>query len=672
MRRLVARERIELFFEKVDYLLSGIPVDVRVRKGNWYGGQSHGINRVIDLNIPVASDVDPIAKGLNYHELSHILYSPASSTNKIWNTLEDGRIENIFVRKYPSAKTYFEETVLRLIIERQKAGGPRAMPEDFLLLYHRRTYLDRPYHKPFEKLFEQKYGTERTEQAKRILDDYLLVPGKTAEDVAKMRALVDELASVLGEGRMFESQLQVRRSVASDEPDPLAEKSPYGDMGVQDSDEELENIKDDLENEESSDEEDFDWSPLEDTGPEEESEDESNEDVGGPDGEPEEAEDESEGTGSGELPESEPEEEPEDTKTGDGAGDRGSGDEGEQQVEPEGESAEPEPPEVGTQPGDDLSKALAEMRRQHEDLTAQHEIQAAMDAEVARDIDIYPDSRRVGQIMENLLRNYRIGNEPQLERFKRSGGFDLKAAMRPERRVDVFQKLTDYSVGLDFNLVVLLDTSGSMRNKVLGHRTLADVSRDVTYGVVKACEKYNCPTKVVQFESAHRTVKEFGQTEEWSIQGKGQLGGGTNLGSPLKLAWDELKRTKAANGKHGVLVIVSDSFWDCECPDHVEKPWVAQWKRDHPGLCSHCQTPCTKETPCTTGWCVCLNRAPVCSSFPEMEREGFTVAPLVFASGGTTHGAKAGRMVRPDLSDLHLQLKAVLDRVENSLLRGYA
>jgi len=91
-------------------------------------------------------------KGIAYHELSHILWTPRKnhkplkdiSTHEqrsIWNLLEDQRIESLFVARYRPAIPYFTQIVLEYAIANNNVNLPSSQVFSWLLL-HGRKYID--------------------------------------------------------------------------------------------------------------------------------------------------------------------------------------------------------------------------------------------------------------------------------------------------------------------------------------------------------------------------------------------------------------------------------------------------------------------------------------------------------------------------------------------------
>lgn len=113
-------------YEQADRVLTGDPVIVNVVPDGpapaWSDGASITVNasEINDMDLETLTQVT----GLNYHELSHHLYTPRKGTTLVqniiaaghfqaFNILEDQRIETLFVARYPSIAPFLTATVAR-------------------------------------------------------------------------------------------------------------------------------------------------------------------------------------------------------------------------------------------------------------------------------------------------------------------------------------------------------------------------------------------------------------------------------------------------------------------------------------------------------------------------------------------------------------------------------
>lgn len=122
-------------------------------------------------------------KGLNYHELCHVLYTPRmtdelcrrlvkkvqdTSDHKWWyafNALEDQRIETWFTSTYGASRRYFEATILEWIIKNGSA-------ESAVLIYGRK-YLTPRIRVQAGRVFRKRYGKALYDEFQTCIDEYL-------------------------------------------------------------------------------------------------------------------------------------------------------------------------------------------------------------------------------------------------------------------------------------------------------------------------------------------------------------------------------------------------------------------------------------------------------------------------------------------------------------------
>jgi hypothetical protein len=147
-------------------------------------------------------------KGLNYHELSHILFSPWTPQYDVWlrqrqsthgdiafyafNLLEDQRIEMLFSGLYPPAAKYFEAAALKWIIGQGTGGIPAAHP-----LICKRLYIDYATRQQCKAAFEQVHGPKLAADIENVVGQYIqcVFP----EHTAKMQALTIKMMDLLSQ-----------------------------------------------------------------------------------------------------------------------------------------------------------------------------------------------------------------------------------------------------------------------------------------------------------------------------------------------------------------------------------------------------------------------------------------------------------------------------------------
>lgn len=214
--RLDAWSRV---FEKTNRILSEQKVTVRIRDDIPFGmeevaGWTDGLD--INLNAPMVRRMvtgnDPVAavlrlKGLNYHELCHVLFTPRMTDDlvrtimekqkrtgdkKWWysfNALEDQRIETWFTATYGASRRYFEAMILEWLIKDGTA-------ESAILLYGRK-YLTPAIRVQAGRVFTKKYGRDLYEEFKSVIDEYITLVLPT--DGIRAKACIERFKELLDE-----------------------------------------------------------------------------------------------------------------------------------------------------------------------------------------------------------------------------------------------------------------------------------------------------------------------------------------------------------------------------------------------------------------------------------------------------------------------------------------
>jgi Mg-chelatase subunit ChlD len=214
-------------FEKTNRILSGMKVTVSIiGAGNVPQGMqdvpgwSDGVD--INLNGPVIdkmlSNKDTLSavlrlKGLNYHELCHVLYTPRMTDelprriidksretgDTTWwyafNALEDQRIETWFTSTYTASRRYFEATVLEWILREGSA-------ESAILIYGRK-YLSPRIRVQAGRVFRKKYGKALYDEFQTVIDEYvtLVLPTESVKGqqlIAKYHELLKKMRAASG------------------------------------------------------------------------------------------------------------------------------------------------------------------------------------------------------------------------------------------------------------------------------------------------------------------------------------------------------------------------------------------------------------------------------------------------------------------------------------------
>jgi uncharacterized protein YegL len=141
-------ERFVQFFGRVNSAFTFRKVSVKVEDSPlgapaWSGASEVTFNSRLIGDLDDARSIASV-KGLDLHEISHILYTPREGSeifdyvreNKFfmaYNCLEDQRIETLFTSKYPSTIEWFTATILIHFVEK-----PEAFESSYPLLRGRR------------------------------------------------------------------------------------------------------------------------------------------------------------------------------------------------------------------------------------------------------------------------------------------------------------------------------------------------------------------------------------------------------------------------------------------------------------------------------------------------------------------------------------------------------
>lgn len=157
----------------------------------YYGAGTHPATSTktnIDINMslignPFSGEGLATILGLNYHEVAHMLYSVGSITelrDAYWNrynedphaifqqayvTLEEHRIESIYIARYPRMKYWFTFPVIQFLVRDQNQW------DTAFLLTHGRKYLPQHTRDMFRQKFEKRIGHSADGYAS-LIDQY--------------------------------------------------------------------------------------------------------------------------------------------------------------------------------------------------------------------------------------------------------------------------------------------------------------------------------------------------------------------------------------------------------------------------------------------------------------------------------------------------------------------
>lgn len=202
-------------FEQVNRILTGISTTVNIThpSGQCDGAPAWSVKSTITLNgdkMPrMCEPADyVVVSGLNYHELCHVVWTPGvdfvrrtvgdsiadslkndRDVQRAWNILEDQRIETLMVAKYRNLRHYFTAIFVKYIL----SGDVDTM----YLLTHGRKYLPRKVRRYLEQSFTCGERDFVLGEIKRIIDEYRLLDLSTAGGLHRAYLLIRQFISIL-------------------------------------------------------------------------------------------------------------------------------------------------------------------------------------------------------------------------------------------------------------------------------------------------------------------------------------------------------------------------------------------------------------------------------------------------------------------------------------------
>lgn len=181
-------------------------------EGAYDGVAGWSDGRVIMLNadiVKILSEDDVVAlNGLNYHELSHALYTPRAGSelvkwvvdNKVqrsMNYLEDMRIETLFTARFPSTRAFLEGNFYNYV-------ATNGVDDNIFLLTRGRKYIPLEIRQAIADAFIARHGLDMATRVADIIDEYrsLIFP----QDSERAKQLIVKFADIVGRGNNPEGQ----------------------------------------------------------------------------------------------------------------------------------------------------------------------------------------------------------------------------------------------------------------------------------------------------------------------------------------------------------------------------------------------------------------------------------------------------------------------------------
>jgi len=169
----------------------------------WSDGKKITFNEDI---VRYLSEADiPALNGLNYHELSHLLYTPRAGSEFVtwvmgndlgiaFNYLEDARIETLMTARFPSTRLFLEANFMRYV------AGDDTNSGSLFLLSRGRKYVPLSIRQKIADLFVAERGLEMATEVADIIDTYrtLVLP----RDMKEAKPLIERFAKIVGKGNM--------------------------------------------------------------------------------------------------------------------------------------------------------------------------------------------------------------------------------------------------------------------------------------------------------------------------------------------------------------------------------------------------------------------------------------------------------------------------------------
>jgi hypothetical protein len=189
--RVVLQKVLRVMSNSGVWLHLGKPRAAQLRDvAGWTNGKDVTINRLVveqslegvAYNDPRFAEVVAAFKGVCYHELGHILYSPRATTKVgmgvrdlamhdpmywyAYNGLEDQRQETLFVGRYGPTEPYFQRMINEWVVK-----TPEGLVVAHSLLWGRR-YLPLNIRLGARKVFEAQYSRDLGNRFAKVIDEY--------------------------------------------------------------------------------------------------------------------------------------------------------------------------------------------------------------------------------------------------------------------------------------------------------------------------------------------------------------------------------------------------------------------------------------------------------------------------------------------------------------------
>lgn len=531
-------------FAQADQILTGQDVTVQVvdEAGVPAPGYSNGVD--ISINLPYVGDVsttEDIIKinGLNFHELSHVMFSPRAHTTLIkkckseglfdaWNMLEDQRIETFLTSMYKSTEPYFTKMIMDYLL-----GAEEQWDTAYVLLYGRK-YL--PQH-ILDSLRDRYIKPENVDRIEEIIDEYRVLVFPRDYDYAL--DLIREFRDLVAQNGWDKQPDDPFGHSTGQRPD-ITEGEPMTDEEQEDA---------------------ASWTEYRDAERDEDEEEGDEEGEGSGSGDDEESDEDGEGSGAGDGEDGEDEAD----STGGKSKGKGKSDEDSDEDQP-GNGAGTGTKKPTPKNKDDLRDAMKEASQE---AANRPEVQADAKAKEAAiqsesgqvpDLDVkdfrllpaQPDYMLASNAFRRELMKLWMDSDPGWHTHQSSGRINIDRVMQGaelDTAWDVWQEGKNDATSVE--MVVLFDFSSSMDDEMVA-------ASQALWAIKRAVESIGGVVTVIGFNYAAYTMYDKRSKAERASYRQFTASGGTDPDEACDQARMILHYSKM---KHKILLFITDGEW---------------------------------------------------------------------------------------------------------------
>jgi hypothetical protein len=199
-------DSIASVYQTADKIITGEDISVSVTADTEMETTAMNNGKDIIYNASLIEDLDSETitslHGTNYHEVAHILFSPRAGSTlgkfakeqkviRSFNMLEEARIENLMIAKYPSTRLFLETAITSYLLK----DDPNEWGEAFPILTGRK-YVDVDIRQAVADKFINKYGVDVAQRVQDIVHAYSSLVFPT--DFRKAKDLLTMFADIVG------------------------------------------------------------------------------------------------------------------------------------------------------------------------------------------------------------------------------------------------------------------------------------------------------------------------------------------------------------------------------------------------------------------------------------------------------------------------------------------